>query len=148
MRLIQQRVSQLRQRHKVVRPKNQENGSDNKAAQRPRAKPELRLKGALLVPRRHQHVREASGPVSRSRKPAARRLALLVSRGCNNAHQRNKLRNQECKAKVLGRRKRRGLCRARSRAGHREVNKRALQGHLLVSKKVRESNRGKRSGLG
>ena len=54
------KVWQLRQRHKVVRPKNQENRSDNKAAQRPRAKPELRLKGALLLPRR-EAVRRSAG---------------------------------------------------------------------------------------
>jgi hypothetical protein len=73
---------------------------------------------------------------------------LLASRDRNNAHQRDKLRKQEFRAKVLSRRKRRSLCRARSRAGHREVNERALQGHLLVGKKVRESNRGKRSDQG
>ena len=143
MRVIQQRVSQLRQRHKVVRPKNKENGSDNKAAQRPPASPELGLKGALLLPRR-----EASGPVNRLREPAARRLALLASRDSSSARQGNKLRNQECRAKVLSRGKRRGLRREQSRAGHREVNDRASQDHLLVSKKVRESNRGKPSGQG
>jgi hypothetical protein len=143
VRLIQQRVWRLRQRHKVVRPKNQEKGSDNKGAQRPRAKPELRLKGAPLLPRR-----EASGPVNRLRKPAARRLALLASRDSSSVRQGNKLRNQECRAKVLSRGKRRGLRREQSRAGHREVNDRALQGYLLVSKKVRESSRGKRSGQG
>ena len=140
--MTQQRVWQLRQRHKVVMPKNQENGLDNKAAQRPRAKPELRLKGALLLPRR-----EALGPVNRSRKPAARRLASLASRDRNNVRQ-GKLPNQEFRAKVLSRPKRRSLCRARSRAAHREVNGRASQGHLLASTKVRESNRGKRSDQG
>ena len=140
--MIQQRVSQLRQRHKVVRPENQENGSDNKAAQRPPANPELRLKGALLLPRR-----EALGPVNRLRKQAARRLASLASRDSSSVRQ-GKLPNQECRAKVLSRPKRRGLRREQSRAGRREVTERALQGHLLASKKVRESNRGKGSGQG
>lgn len=140
--MIQQRVWQLRQRHKVVRPKNQKTGSDNKAAQRLPAKP------ALLVPRREWHVRKASDPVSRSRKQGARRLALLVSRGRNNAHQRNKLPSQGFRAKVLSRSKRRGLRREQSQGGHREVTGRALQGHLLASKKVRECNRGKGSGQG
>jgi len=58
--------------------------------------------------------------------------------------QGNKLRNQECREEVLSRRKRRGLYRERSRAG----NGGALQDHLLASKKVREANRGKRSGQG
>jgi hypothetical protein len=73
---------------------------------------------------------------------------LLASRGGSSVRQGNKLRNQECRANVLSRRKRSGLYRERSRAGHREGNGGALQGHLLASKKVREANRGKRSGLG
>ena len=73
---------------------------------------------------------------------------MLASRDSSSVRQGNKLRNQECRAKVLSRGKRRGLRREQSRAGRREVTERALQGYLLASKKVRESNRGKGSDQG
>ena len=112
--------------------------------QRP-AKPELRRKGALLLTRREQHVRQASDRVSRSRKQVVRQLPLLASRGRNNVRQRKV--PKEFRAKELSRHKRRNLCKDRGPAGKRGASARALQDHQPASRKVRESNKGKRSGL-
>jgi hypothetical protein len=145
VRQIQQKVWQLHQRHNVVRLRDQERVSDNKAGQQRPAKPELRRKGALLLTRREQHVRQASDRVSRSRKQVVRQLLLLASRGRNNVRQRKV--PKEFRAKELSRHKRRNLCKDRGPAGQRGASARALQDHQPTSRKVRESNKGKRSGL-
>jgi len=58
VRQIQQKVWQLHQRHNVVKLQDQGRALSNKAAQQALAKPELRLKGALLPRRKEQHVRQ------------------------------------------------------------------------------------------
>ena len=55
--------------------------------------------------------------------------------------------NREFKAKVLNRHKRRNLCKDRGPVGKRGASARVLQDQKPDSKKVRESNKGKRSGL-
>jgi hypothetical protein len=55
--------------------------------------------------------------------------------------------NREFRAGELSRHKRRNLCKDRGPAGQRGASARALQHQQPASKKVRESNKGKRSGL-
>ena len=141
VRLMQQRVWRLRQRHLVVTLKNQDRERSSKAAQRLRANPEVARKPALP---RESRVRVASSPVSHSRRPAAHQLALLASRARNRVGQ-DKAREQEFRAKVLNRRKCRSPRRDQSRAGQRELNGKVLRVRLLVSKKVSELQRAKRS---
>jgi len=129
----------------VVKLQDQGRASSNKAAQQALAKPELRRKGALLSRRKEQHVRQVHGRVSRSRRPAVRRLALLANKGRNNVCRRKV--PKEFRAKELSRHKRGSLCKDRSLAGQRGASARVLQDHQPASKKVRESNKGKRSGL-
>ena len=143
---IPRKVWQLHQRHNVVRLRDQERVSDNKAGQQRRAKPELRRKAALLPRRKEQQVREASGRVSLSRRQVVRQLPLLANRGRNNVPQRKV--SKEFRAKGLSRHKRRNLCKDRGPAGQRGASARAWQDHQPASKKLRECNKGKRSGPG
>ncbi|HET9305463.1 MAG TPA: hypothetical protein VFO46_05495, partial [Candidatus Sulfotelmatobacter sp.] len=100
---------------------------------------------ALLLEGKESHVREASGLVSRSRRRDARQVALLGSRGPDELRKR-KLPNQEFRAEALSRRKRRNLCKERL-AGHRELNRRALQARPPASREVRDFKRAKRKAL-
>ena len=62
---MQQRVWRLRQRRLGVRLKNQDSEGDSKVAQRPRAKPALARKLAVLKVARESPAKEALSLVSR-----------------------------------------------------------------------------------